>query len=178
MNRLYWYGQRCLHTLGLVGLMGLVLLGLAAYVWWHAMPLMRQALESAELARPERESPQMAQPADPEQQLKTFYAAYWPVASAGKAQARLAALARQQGLELPQGNYRQEAETGGHLLRVDLVYNLKAEYPAIRDFVAAAEAAQPGLRLRRYQLQRAQVGEPQIEARLEFALWLRAGETP
>lgn len=88
---------------------------------------------------------------------------------------RLFAAADMAGLELDQGEYRLTEVKEAHLRRYQLSLPVTGGYPEIRAFVAQALNADPALALSAMQLRRDSIEATELDALLNFTLYLEAG---
>lgn len=88
---------------------------------------------------------------------------------------RLFAAADMAGLELDQGEYRLTEVKEAHLRRYQLSLPVSGGYPEIRAFVAQALNADPALALTAMQLRRDSIEATELDALLNFTLYLEAG---
>lgn len=95
--------------------------------------------------------------------------------AAAAALRRLFDAADQAGLELDQGEYRLTEVKDAHLRRYQLSLPVYGGYPEIRTFVAQALNADPALALNAIQLRRDRIESPDLEALLNFTLYLEIG---
>lgn len=78
-------------------------------------------------------------------------------------------------LELVQGEYRLTAVQEAGLRRYQLSLPVAGDYPALRAFVTQALNADPALALTAIQLRRESIESTDLEAQLNFTLYLEAG---
>lgn len=88
---------------------------------------------------------------------------------------RLFEAADKVGVELDQGEYRVTEVKDAHLLRYQLSLPLYGSYPEIRAFVTQALNADPALALTTMQLRRDSIETQELDALLNFTLYLEAG---
>lgn len=94
--------------------------------------------------------------------------------AAAAALRRLFDAAEAAGLDLPQGEYRLTEIQDAHLRRYQLSLPVAGSYPAIRAFMAAALGADPALALAGVQLRRERIEAHELDALLNFVLYLEA----
>ncbi len=108
--------------------------------------------------------------ADPAQQFRdTFPAARWR-------QQRLADLfdgAARAGLSVGRTEHRPGLEPGLGLARYRITLPVNGTYGQVRGFVRQALAADPALSLDGLRLSRAHAGQAQLQAQLQFSLWMQ-----
>jgi hypothetical protein len=95
--------------------------------------------------------------------------------AAAAALRRLFDAADQVGLDLDRGEYRLTEVKDAHLRRYQLSLPVYGGYPEIRAFVAQALNADPALALDAIQLRRDRIETPDLEALLNFTLYLEMG---
>lgn len=95
--------------------------------------------------------------------------------AAAAALRRLFDAAGRAGLELQQGEYRLTEVKDARLRSYQLSLPLTGSYPQIRAFVAQALNADPALALTALQLRRDRVETPELDALLNFTLFLEIG---
>lgn len=86
--------------------------------------------------------------------------------------AQVAASAAGCGLRLDEGAYRVTRETAGPLARYQVTLPVRGEYPQLRCYLSALPGAWPALALDNLQLERAQVGDAALDARIRLVLFL------
>jgi hypothetical protein len=86
---------------------------------------------------------------------------------------RLIALAGEQGLHVPSGDYRLLPAKGGLFDRYVLSLPVKGNYRAIRQYVGAARREFPDLAVEDISLRRDNIGNAEVEAQLRFVLFGR-----
>ena len=106
-----------------------------------------------------------------------FYAAF---PEAGTRDRRLAAIlsrARKSGLVLGQTEYRHRTEPGLALVRYSMSMPLTGSYAAVRSLIDDCLRADPALGLTSLRLRRKDLQSAQVQAQIEFALYMRAALT-
>jgi Tfp pilus assembly protein PilO len=111
-------------------------------------------------------------PKSPSEQLAEFYR-YFPTPDSLPDQLeKLFGAAKTQGLALEQGEYRPLKESAGGLTRFQVILPLRGTYPQIRKFVDGSLAEVPTLSLESIQFERQKVGDPAVEAKARFVVYL------
>jgi len=173
MDRLNWYWSRLLDSLPWLTLLawGSVLVLVVASGYLLTL-LQRAPLEAAISA----DSPVKIQKAEsqvlrvsPELQLLE---AAPELAQVTKAIATLYQLAEQHQLNLQEVMYQDQQQQDEPLLRYSVDFTVTQSYPLIKAFVLDMLAAMPYLALEQIQLEREDINNPQIQARLTFRLFL------
>jgi hypothetical protein len=85
---------------------------------------------------------------------------------------RIYAAAAAEQLLLLQGDYARSEVAGTRLLRYRIALPVRGSYAQVRRFAAAATTEVPGLVLDEVSLKRKSVAEAQVEARVQFSLFL------
>jgi len=85
---------------------------------------------------------------------------------------RIYAAAEQEGLSLARGEYSLVVEPGMGLAQYQILLPVHGTYPQIRRFVGTALEAVPALGLDDVALQRKNIGDAQVDARLRMTLHL------
>jgi hypothetical protein len=160
--------------LGAAGVAGLALLGAALAFF----ALVLQPLEEHR-GRLERRLEQLAPPppgvvrtgAGPATQLAAFYAFLERGPAPPEWLARLHALAREAGLDLPSAEYRLHA-TGTPLERYEIVLPVSGTYAALRAFLEGALAGIPVLSLDGVNFTRERTDQARVRAELRLTLHL------
>lgn len=168
-----------LSGLGYPGMAGaLLLLGGAAYglafllPQRHTVEVLQERIERAEhraaALRLGTDGPLPAPPTPAE----VLYAALSPSDALAPQVERIHAAAAGEQLVLLQGEYGRSEVPGTRLVRYRISLPLRGSFAQVRRFIAGACAAVPGLTLDDLQLQRQSVAEAQVDARVQFSLFL------
>lgn len=161
------------------GALGAVLL-VAAAGWGAAV--LRPAQEDlqalqAKVERLERRAAAVrsgseAAPLGPAARRARFFAALPPHADLTRQVERIYAAAAGEQLALLRGEYTGAEVPNAGLVRYRLVLPVKGSYGQVQRFVATASTAVPGLVLDDLQLQRQNVADAQLDARVHLSLFL------
>ena len=103
-----------------------------------------------------------------------FYAVFPGAETRDQRLAAILSRVRQSGLALGQTEYRQRAEPGLALMRYSMSLPLTGSYAAIRSLIDDCLRADPALGLMSLRLRRKDLQSAQLQAQLEFALYMRA----
>jgi hypothetical protein len=164
-----------LGRLGKVGALG-VLLIVVSLVYQYAMVRPREALLDEQILSNEqaqrRAAALRAHAVDSEADAIGQPALAPAVAAALR---RLFDAADKAGLELDQGDYRLSEAKDAHLRLYQLSLPVYGSYPEIRAFVAEALNGDPALALTAIQLRRDGIDTPDLDAQLNFTLYLEPG---
>jgi hypothetical protein len=164
-----------LSRLGRVGAVGAFLI-IASLAYDNAVVRPREAALGEQLLHNEqarREAAVLRQRATQTEVDATGQPALAPAAAA--ALRRMFDAADRAGLELDRGEYRLTEVKDAHLRRYQLSLPVSGGYPEIRAFVAQALNADPALALAAIQLRRDRIESPDLEAMLNFTLYLEIG---
>lgn len=156
----------------------LLVTGGLAYVGAVLLPARDQlAASEPKVARAERKAAAVrsgleAAPQSPAQRRERFFAALPASTEVTQSVERIYAAANAEKLSLMHGEYSgAELPTAG-LVRYKITLPLKGSYGQIRRFIAESLKTVPGLALDDVTLQRQNIGETQIEARVQLSLFL------
>ena len=136
---------------------------LQAQVHAHALQAARQPLAVA------------APPPSPDANLAAFQQALGERRYAEQQVRTLFALAGKAGLTLQQGDYRSGFDSGARVHTYQVTLPVRGSYKSVWRFAMMALAAIPFASLDEVSLRREAVGDPTIDARLRFTLYLREG---
>ena len=184
---LRWRVRREFSRLGWPGLAGLALLAAAAVLWLGAWSpdegrARQRRAEVAELrarlhsAGETGSAAAAALPSTRAAQLATFHEFFPAVATLPDWLAVLHSAAARNRLALERGNYTLVPPRGEQpLWRYEISLPMKGTWPQLRGFVSEALEQVPAAGLENVVLRREAVGVAQVEAKLDFVLWLGAG---
>lgn len=167
-----WWAQQAARRLGFTGLLGLLLLisafGLDLFALHPAQTQLKQA--RAAYAQLAAEPPASRRP--PPNPLGTL--ATLPRRSQVPALLKqLAAVAKQQGVDLPQGHYHLSSVAQGQLLRLQARYPIDAAYAPVRGFLGASLATFPSLVLDGFTFKRTDIAATQVTGEVRLSFYLR-----
>jgi hypothetical protein len=157
---------------------GLLLLGGLGYGAGVLLPQRDQlAASQVRLERAERRAAAVrsgteAAPLSAAQRRDRFYAALPAHTDITQQIERIYAAAEAEKLSLVQGEYTGADMPSTGLVRYKIMLPLKGSYAQVRRFVGTAIANVPGLALDNLTLQRQNVAEAQVEARVQLSLFL------
>ena len=165
--------------LGKPGLAGaLLLVASLAYTLAAVVPARRELVRAQEeAARAEAtlagvRGGRQAAPQSLESRRDVFYRALPAQAEVTQWIERIYGAALAEQLSLAHGEYAQADVADTRLARYRIVLPVRGSYGQIRRFVAASLATVPGLGLDDISLQRASIGEAELEARIQLSLYL------
>lgn len=171
------HGVAYLHWPGVVGIV--VLIVSAAFYWQVQRPQEDELrhLNQAATRLQSRVAPRQDAPVarTPEAQLAQFYA-YFPDAKGEAltdALSKIYAAAAAANLTLDQGDYRLAPEVSGQLVRYDIAFPVKGNYPHLRKFLAQVLKDVPNLALEGIIFNRQAAVDIGVDAQLRFTLYLR-----
>lgn len=110
----------------------------------------------------------------PEAQLARLYRALPAEHSLPEWLKRLFTLAEKQKIELDEGEYAAVRSKQGRLIRYQVTLPVVAEYPQIREYLAALRAEMPFLALEHVEFRREKIGEAEVEAKIKLVLFFVA----
>jgi hypothetical protein len=177
MTWLRWLLRRSLQRLGRRGVAGAVLI--AACIAWIPFGLLPLQARVADLkatavlehARKPRQSSEDRQ-ADAGSELKRFYAFFVRDDTLEDWLGRLHDIGARGGLQLQSAEYRSVDAKTSKLTQYQIVLPVTATYPQLKQFLAEALAAMPVLSLDEVSIRKRSLGDPEVEARLQFTLYL------
>ena len=193
MNKLnihywYWLLGRFAKTLGLWGLLGIIIiLGSSIFYVVSFLPASEQLLEAQnELQNKleythkngqensQKEIPAQVAPVQTSlQEIAEFYKQFPAGASLPKWLRLIDTTALKQHLILNHGDYKLTQSKQGQLQRYEIVLPVSGNYIQIRQFIADVLQQLPALALSDLQIKRDNVMSPIVEARLVFVLFLQ-----
>ncbi|MEJ8834916.1 hypothetical protein [Ramlibacter sp. AN1133] len=113
-----------------------------------------------------------AAPLSPAQRRERFYNGLPATTEVTQYVERIYAAAGAEKLSLMHGEYTGADLPAAGLVRYKITLPVKGSYAQVRRFVAEALKTVPGLTLDDITLQRQNIGEPQLEARVQLSLFL------
>jgi hypothetical protein len=111
---------------------------------------------------------------DPGAELERFYSRFPPVDRLGAEMQALYAHARASRLQLAQGEYRLESQSGG-LAAYRVTLPVRGNYGQLRQFVGRVLTHMPTASIDALRFERKKAPDPQIEAQLRLTIYLRKG---
>ena len=193
MNKLdihycYWLLGRFAKTLGVWGLLGIVII-LASSIFYFVdfMPTSKRLLQAQNELQNKLEHTQknmrkhsqketlvQVAPAQTSiQEIAMFYKQFPAGATLPKWLRLIDTTALKQHLVLNHGDYKLTQSKQGQLQRYEIVLPVSGSYVQIRQFIAEALQQLPALALSDLQIKRDNVMSPIVEARLVFVLFLQ-----
>jgi hypothetical protein len=170
--------RQLLNALGPAGIAGLGVLVFCVPFYFSALAPAQRELERRELAQRSASKvvPVQAQSTgnDASAELERFYSRFPPVDRLGAEMQALYAHARASQLQLMQGEYRLEPQTGG-LAAYRVTLPVRGNYAQLRQFVGRVLTHMPTASLDAVRFERKKAPDPQIEAQLRLTIYLRKG---
>lgn len=178
MNGQLWRVKRWLRLRSREGAAGLVLLtaGLIFYVaiYRPAQAQLQQSLQEQSLAtedrRPARSTPDIE--AQATQQLATFYKFFPAQETAPGWLGKIYKAAEKENIALLEGEYREQRQQTGKLMRYQVTLPVKGPYVQVRRFVSDVLAEIPIASLDHISFERQRIEDPLIDAKITFTLYL------
>jgi Tfp pilus assembly protein PilO len=171
--------KRRLHQLsreGMIGL-GLIMLSLGFYLaalqpaQSQLSQLQDDLLSQQEKIRSAAKSLQATQD-PPAEQLLAYYKFFPAQTTAPLWLEKIYQAARQQGIQLEQGDYQPVREKSARLLHYQITLPVKGSYLQLRKFLAAVLTEVPIASLDNISFERQKIGDQAIEAKIKLTLYL------
>lgn len=179
MNSMLLRCQLALVRHGGVAALALVLLAAGGASWlWYAQQVKQAAALRAQANQPAAPSVPVAALASapgPEQNLASFYATLGDQQEAEQQLKTIFALAGKSGLALTAGQYHAGFDVNGRFHTYQVSLPVKGSYRALWQFCLQTLATVPFAALDEISLRRETIGEPVLEARVRFTLYLKEG---
>ena len=168
-----------IEALGLSGVFGIALLVFALSLCFASLlPLSHDVnklrREAAALQQRYKMSGGAVRVASPDQQLATFYGFFPAPQSTPEWLGKINAAAQKNGIALRAGEYKLERRSGERLARYQIILPVQGAYPQLRAFIDDVLLAVPAASLDEITLQRENVTDAQLEARVRLTLYLGA----
>jgi len=107
-----------------------------------------------------------------EDQLAEFYRKFPGEGSSSQWLEKLVELAENRGLSLNDGEYKATRDKVGKLVRYQMTFPVKGQYPQIRRFLTDLPGSLPVVALENVQFERQKVADPNVEAKIKLVLYL------
>lgn len=179
MKRHLWNLATLWRAVGLPGWATAGLIALCVVMWLGGIQPQRTgigALEIESAALQQRIAAQASRPIPPDtsprQQLALFMQRFPAESEMAGSVGVLNAVARRQGVQLNQAEFKFSVEPSGLLGRYSIVLPVKADYRALRGFIREAMREMPGLALEELNIRRSDAKSPVLEAQLRFVLFV------
>ncbi len=171
--------QLALMRRGPVAMLAALLFVAGAGAWLWYLPQAKQASASRVAAAQPAKAPApvavLAVATGPEQNLAQFYATLGDKRDAEQQLKTLFALAAKSGLSLTAGQYHAAYDQNGRFHTYQLSLPVKGSYRALWQFCLQTLAMVPFAALDDISLRRETIGEPVLEGRVRFTLYLKDG---
>ncbi len=164
---------------GPVALVAMLLFVAGAGAWLWYLPQAKQAAAAhamaAKPAAPSAPVAALAVVSGPEQNLAQFYATLGDKRDAEQQIKTLFALAAKSGLTLTAGQYRAAYDQNGRFHTYQVSLPVRGSYRALWQFCLQTLATVPFAALDEISVRRESIGEPMLEARVRFTMYLKDG---
>ncbi len=181
MNSALLRGQIALVRHGLVAALALALLVVGSGAWLWTIQQTKQAAalraEAGKPLAPPAPVASLASAPGPEQNLANFYATLGDKRDAEQQLKTIFALAEKSGLALTAGQYHAGFDLNGRFHTYQVSLPVKGSYRALWQFCLQTLATVPFAALDEISVRRESIGEPMLEARVRFTLYLKEGGT-
>ena len=151
--------------------------GIAAWLWY--LPQAQRAVAARTLALAPAKTPApvaaLAAAPGPEQNLAQFYATLGDKRDVEQQLKTMFGLAAKSGLSLTAGQYHAAADQHGRFHTYQVSLPVKGSYRALWQFCLQVLANVPFASLDEISVRRETIGEPLLEARVRFTLYLKDG---
>ncbi len=107
-----------------------------------------------------------------EEQLAQFYQLFPQDKDLPQSMEKIFNSALSHGIGLEQGEYKVTRDKEGGLVRFQMTFPVKGDYPRIRKYLTALLADIPALSLQQVQFKRQRVGDAMVEANIKLVLFL------
>lgn len=173
-----WTPARLVRLLGWPGVLGTGLLVFAATLYLSALRPAASYLDGLRTNVETRQREALRTDATnrdgqtPASQLARFHKAFPTPASLPDWLERIFAVAGNQGIGLDEGDYKVIPDAAGRMVRVQITFPVKSNYPQIRKFISQLKAEIPVVALEHIQFQRQKVADPNVEAQIRLVLFM------
>ena len=108
----------------------------------------------------------------PEEQLAKFYSLFPQHDDLPQRMEKIFSSAQSHGIGLEQGEYKVTRESEGGLVRFQMTFPVKGDYPRIRKYLSSLMTDIPTLALQQVQFKREKVGDATVDADIKLVLYL------
>lgn len=171
--------RRAPVLLGWPGVAGIALLLACCVFYFSTIQQAQEKLASTRLGvlalQDQLKSAGNGQAADqhtPEEQVARFYRLFPRNKDLPQCMEKIFASAQSQGIGLEQGEYKVTRDKEGRLVRFQMTFPVRGDYPRIRKFLTSLMADIPALSLQQVKFKRQKVGDAMVEANINFVLFL------
>jgi hypothetical protein len=109
----------------------------------------------------------------PEEQVSRFFKLFPQDKELPQCMEKIFASAQNQGIGLEQGDYKVVRDKEGGLVRFEMTFPVRGDYPRIRKYLTSLTADIPTLALQQVKFKRQKVGDAMVEANINLVLYLR-----
>ena len=109
-----------------------------------------------------------------DEQLNAFYQIFPSEHEATGWVGKIAAIARRDGLELQQADYKVSRDKIGRLTRLQMNLPLSGEYPKIRGFLSDLRTEIPIVSLEQVDFARPKIGDQKVDAKIRLVIFLES----
>jgi Tfp pilus assembly protein PilO len=151
--------------------------GIAAWLWYLPQAQRAASMRAAALAPAAAQAPVAAlvSAAGPEQNLAQFYATLGDKGEVEQQLKTIFGLASKSGLTLTAGQYHASHDQNGRFHTYQVSLPVKGNYHDVWQFSLQTLASVPFAALDEISIRRETIGEPVLEARVRFTLYLKDG---
>ncbi len=108
----------------------------------------------------------------PEEQVAQFFRMFPRDKDLPQCMEKIFASAQSQGIGLEKGEYKVTQDKEGGLVRFQMTFPIKGDYPRIRKYLTSLTSDMPTLSLQQVKFKRQKVGDPTVEADINLVLFL------
>lgn len=165
-------GWGALLSLGVAVVAGLAAIELDSRADGLSRQLERQQKALAERASIDRDKPDTLRAQDARSRLQAFAEHLLPHRDIPRVVEEILLLAESHGLSIERGEYRMQAEHAGRFMRYQMALPVKGDARTVQQFIQAVLLAQKSLAMESVQFKRLQGDSPEIEARIQWVLFV------
>lgn len=166
--------------LGSAGMIGILLLALAAICTWilqpqanHHLVQLESKLQAAKVDTVDKKPRELAAPSTV-LQLRKFFEWLPPVSTNAADIQTLFALAKEVHVDLAKADYQITSDPNARLIRYQIILPVKELYPTVRKFASIALTKLPHMAMDEFVVTRQQAASNVIEAQLQLTLFYKA----
>ncbi len=109
----------------------------------------------------------------PEEQVSRFFKLFPQDKELPQCMEKIFSSAQNLGIGLEQGDYKVVRDKEGGLVRFEMTFPVRGDYPRIRKYLTSLMADIPTLALQQVKFKRQKVGDAMVEANINLILYLR-----
>lgn len=167
-----WIRRRWLYLFGWPAALGALLLMLSAGFYFTAIAAEKLRLANARDSVVEFQKHGRRIERSPELLLTAFYRQFPDEKNLLPSIEKIFSMAKDHGISLERGEYKLTSDKQGRLMRFQMTFPIRGEYPKIRKYLDGLRTEIPASSLESLQLERQKVGEVAVDARIRLALYL------